>query len=293
MKVARLFPTLFVLALGAVPVLAQVNLARWGRPGHPLRHALQATQPALGGAGVDLHLEFPLYNRALPNRAQLQAVLVYDSEFWGSSNGAWTPAPGAGWWLRTSGGQLTEDEVDGACGYHAEGSESTYTFNFQEPDGTVVPDAAQYIWTDGTEGCPNSTNLPMTFNIGDGKGFEVVIDAYGDGTAWDGYGDNVTSGLADPNGNSMSVTATALSDALGSVVTIAGSGTPSSPRTFSYTGPNSTQETVTVYYESVYASTNFGCYSGWSGYLNVPEEIAYPDGSTYKFTYGPHGFLNS
>lgn len=302
---------LFFCALLALPALAQVNLARFAGPIR-MGNLPNATQPSLG-PGTDLHLEFPIFNRALPNRAQIQAVLVYDSMFWGTSGGAWTPQKGGGWWLRTAGGRLIQsNQFDyGACGWSTgdgtddgSGEIDYYDFSLQEPDGSIAY-AGEVMESSPPQGlhnegeywdCPTGDTLPESFTISDGKGFSATVS--GDyfsvsGVANDGYGDDVTNGLTDPDGNTMSASSTSLADALGTAVTIAGAGTSSSPVTYTYTGPNNTPETVTVLYESTPMRMNFGCYTNWSGNVNLPEAIEYPDGATYTFSYGTTGFLTS
>ncbi|HWG38725.1 MAG TPA: hypothetical protein VN690_13515 [Terriglobales bacterium] len=94
---------LLVLGFAAIPAAGQVNLARWGKakicptwgcgPEHVKSGAIQSATAQTGNSpGADLHLEFPIFNRAVPNRAQLQATLVYDSLFWGPVSGQGHPA---------------------------------------------------------------------------------------------------------------------------------------------------------------------------------------------------------
>ncbi|MGH9481533.1 MAG: hypothetical protein ACRD1L_05525, partial [Terriglobales bacterium] len=322
---AAVFSLAFALALAAVPARSQVNLTRtspskicptWGCG--PL-HFKTGTSAALPGAvsqaglgpGADLHLEFPLFNRALPNRAQVQAVLVYDSLFWGPAAGAWQPAAGAGWWLRTAGGQLLEsDQFDyGACGWNdgsgddGSGEIDYYSFVLKEPDGTSRPigtvmeasppygrRSKPYYWD-----CPHGNVLPKTFSVSDGKGFKVIVDgSYGSGVtggAWDGYGDEIDNGLTDPNGNHMGCTASGCSDPLGSALAISGSGTPSSPVQYGYPGPGGATQNITVNYSLQYVQGSFGCYTNYAASVNLPASLVYPDGSTYSFTYDSAGRL--
>ncbi len=298
---ARVLAGLLLLALAALPAAAQVNTSGWG--------SFQSLPEGRVDRGdLDLHLEFPIFNRATVGRAQVKAVLVYDSQFWQPVNGAWAPETGGGWWLRTAAGHLSETTTvdSGACGWtdgsgtdDGSGTITNHAFAFTEPDGTVAP-AGSYISVYAPnrihpEGyyndCPPSDTLPITTFIGDGKGCRVVIDNSGAGTAWDGDGDNLTDGLSDPNGNSVTVSAGALNDPLGTALTVSGSGTPSSPIVHTYTGTGATPVSVTENFESVYATGSFGCYPGWSGYLNLPESITYPDSSEYVFSYDSAGRL--
>jgi hypothetical protein len=198
MRLRWLVP-LFALALGAAPALAQVNLMRLSRTAcrgcHGLGRVYQGAVSQGGtGPGADLHLEFPLFNRALPTRAQVQATLVYDSLFWEDVNGAWRPAAGGGWWVRSNQGHLTESQqVGGVCGwtdgdgtYWEDRTWDYYLFSFtlEEPDGSVYPVGTAtgappergthpegYYWD-----CPTGDTLPETFYPGDGgKGYDVVV----------------------------------------------------------------------------------------------------------------------
>ncbi|MGH9393218.1 MAG: hypothetical protein ACRD1E_03545, partial [Terriglobales bacterium] len=271
---------------------------------------LAASNPYLGPA-TNLHLEFPIFSRPTGGTAQLGATLVYDSQFWGAPSGRWQPQAGNGWWLRTAGGQLNQTEYDNTCGWESldgsgddgSGSYSTYYLSFQEPDGTMSAAIGSYtvLWTvpqeppppgyyDTTD-CPASTPLPQQWNIADGKGFKVEVDEFGTATAWDGAGDEVDSGFADRNGNSVRLSGSSYLDPLGTALTVGGS--PSSTVTYAFPGPGGAPQTITIPYESIYATANFGCYSAWSGYLRVPASIQYPDGRTYTFTYDAAGRLAS
>ena len=304
----------FVVA-GSAPAAAQVNLVRWTQASCAGANcaggtvANVTTTPYLGQA-TDLHLEFPLFNRPTNSKAEIDAVLVYDSQFWGAPSGTWAPQAGDGWWLRTPAGKLDDTLTYGSCGWNyggyddGSGEIDYYSFTLQEPDGTVVPirtvteatpqprriPPGEPYWD-----CPSSDSLPETFPSGDGKGFSVVLSgslsAGVTGIAYDRYGDNVTDGFTDRDGNSISVSSSALTDPLGTALTIGGS--PTSAVTYTYTGPTSNQETITVPYESLYVTGSFGCYAGWSGYIDVPSAIEYPDGRTYSFTYDSAGRLAS
>ncbi|MGH9481157.1 MAG: RHS repeat domain-containing protein [Terriglobales bacterium] len=313
-----------VLLFAAVPAAAQVNVPRWGSStcatsgcdgSAPMQSSVAVAVGPYMGQATDLHLEFPIFNRATDGSAQLQAVLVYDSQFWQENGSSWLPQTGNGWWLRTVGGQLLEtDQFDyGACGWtnnDGEGDDGSgeidyYTYTLTEPDGSSEP-AGTVMEASGPSGlhnegqywdCPTGDTLPETFGITDGKGFDVIADgSYDSGvtaTAWDGAGDEVDDGFTDRNGNVVKETSGTYSDPLGAALSVSGSGTSSSPIVYTYTGVNGAQENTTVSYETAYASANFGCFTGWSGYLNLPKSIAYPDGETYTFTYDSQGRLAS
>ncbi|HXR97688.1 MAG TPA: hypothetical protein VN709_07575 [Terriglobales bacterium] len=325
MKSRCLLAALTLLLL-SVSAAAQVNVPRWSASKicpswgcGPVHFGMgsvavnAAVSAPYMGPTTNLHLEFPIYNRNTGTAAQVEAVLVYDSSFWGAPNNTWQAEPGAGWWLRTSQGRLTETIQNqyGACGWTSgdgtdDGTGSIYNYSFilQEPDGSQVnvgtvmeadpPHGSHpfdYYWD-----CPTGDSLPESFGTGDGKGYSVIASGtYRSvtGTAFDGAGDEIDNGFIDRNGNAVTTSGGSISDPLGAALSVSGSGTPSSPIVYSYTGPNNTQQQITVLYQSAYATANFGCYNNWSGNLNVPQTIIYPDGTTYNLNYGTDGRVSS
>ena len=104
------------------------------------------------------------------------------------------------------------------------------------------------------------------------------------------------STVYDRNGNEITTTQqsgfpTTWTDTLGqTVLSAAGSGTPSSPLVFSWNNAQSQQEAVTVNYQNYNIHTNFGC-SGISEYsassVALVSSIVLADGSKYTFSYEP------
>lgn len=94
----------------------------------------------------------------------------------------------------------------------------------------------------------------------------------------------------DTNGNEITVDTSdsVFTDTLGTTaLTLAGSGTPSSPKTFTYTAPSGAQVQYSLIYSTYTIKTNFGCavsdYGPTAQYL--PSELDLPDGSKYLFSY--------
>ena len=96
----------------------------------------------------------------------------------------------------------------------------------------------------------------------------------------------------DRNGNVISVnTGGQYFDTLSSstpVLTVAGSGTPASPETFTYVAPNGGNAIYTMKFAAYTVQTKFGCstvteYGPTS--TSLVSEIDLPDGSKYIFTY--------
>jgi RHS repeat-associated protein len=114
-----------------------------------------------------------------------------------------------------------------------------------------------------------------------------------------GYESSNVSNVVDSNGNQITFTSGTTStytDTLGTTaLTIAGSGTPSSPTTYSYTAPSGATAKYTEKYTNKTVKTNFGC-SGFSEFgptaENLVTEIDLPDQSVnptdkYTISYEP------
>src|SRR5947207_6069597 len=102
-----------------------------------------------------------------------------------------------------------------------------------------------------------------------------------------------TATVIDPNGNELTTNLvgsnTTFTDTLGTtVLTVAGSGTPASPVTYTYPAPSGGNAILSVKYTAYNVQTVFGC-SGVTNYgptaNNLVSEIDVPDGSKYIFAY--------
>jgi RHS repeat-associated protein len=146
------------------------------------------------------------------------------------------------------------------------------------------------------------TASPESFTaVSDGYQINVTDAAYGlyDGSGkWINapinYGGN-TAAVIDRNGNQINANSSGqFYDTLSStapVLAVAGSGTPSSPITFTYTAPNGQPAAYHMNYTNYTVATNFGV-SGIGEYRSgaaVPlvTSIVLPDGSGYTFGYEP------
>ncbi len=106
--------------------------------------------------------------------------------------------------------------------------------------------------------------------------------------------DTGTKTITDRDGNYFSTTVstnTTFTDTLGgTVLTVSGSGTSSSPIQYSYTSAANTSVSFTAHYTSYTVKTSFGC-SGISEYGPISNplvsDVTLPDGSKYLFTYEP------
>jgi RHS repeat-associated protein len=151
-------------------------------------------------------------------------------------------------------------------------------------------------WTSSPCGSAGSSGLSSTAT--DGSGYSVSITSSSTtvttrkGTQI-GPPENQFAGpgaLTDRNGNIISVDSSGnITDTLGTIaLAVAGTGTPSSPITFTYTPPAGGSVSYTMRFTAYTVQTNFGC-SGISEYtasnVSLVSEIDLPDGTNYLFTY--------
>lgn len=102
---------------------------------------------------------------------------------------------------------------------------------------------------------------------------------------------NAGGSFTDRNGNEITNSNGVFTDTLGStVLTVTGSGTPSSPYVFTYTAPSGSAASYTMKFTAYTVKTNFGC-TGVTDYpatsINLVSEVDLPDGSKYAFSYEP------
>ena len=135
--------------------------------------------------------------------------------------------------------------------------------------------------------------MPATAVATDGSGYTISTSGLGGTiTARTGKVINPTTSAEDTNGNEITLNSNGqFFDTLSSttpVLTVAGSGTPSSPFTFKYTNPNGTTSTYTMNYLQYTVQTAFGV-SGVNEYGPLSNalvsSIQLADGSSYSFTY--------
>lgn len=260
--------------------------------------------------------EIPMVNKAGRGGMTFTAALIYNSSMWTPDNGGWGDyswAPSANWgWNVASSANPGSVAYDSGMGYCTDddGDELGYwyltLYTYTDSLGTPHP-----IGTAGTgltlsdqpPDCYPANPSSATQTLADGSGivFSYDYDA-GSGYIYDRSGVNVewepgiiVQYTTDPNGNSqqMSVSGstTSFTDSLGATaLTASGSGTPSSPITYQYTGPDNHAYTYTVNYTAMTVRTNFGC-GGIAEYgpsaQNLVSSIDLPDGTSYSFTYEP------
>jgi len=307
------------MVVGALlaPALAQLPMpGRWGS-------VKSFGVDAVNRANLGVLATIPLFNRATVGGAQVNLRLTYNSQFWAPGSPGWIPLSNSGWTLAYVGGQVITDEyAQSTCGwYDPVTGEDDYTGNpddqsytiyesdyyFVEPSGAKIYTGLAYYQVEGggshplgwENDCPAGTNYAQSYLIQDGTGYTVLVDNLGHATAYDAKGDEVDGGFVDRNGNRVGTSAaggaTTYSDPLGAAVTVSGAGTPSSPITYQYAGPNSSTAAITEDFQTFTVNTSFGCspYSEYSGSLTLPIDLKFSDGSEYQFGYDSNGRLGA
>ena len=305
------------LALLALPSSAQVVT------GTPPFGSFGGGPDIINLANLNSHIAIPVLHK--PGRGpNFTYDLSYDSSVWypvgGSGNQTWAPVYNWGWRGQT-------EIATGYLSYFQQFIQQCYnqgrplgqvwfysSFVYHDPYGVPHPfGGSDYLVTPGF--CPPPPNYePRTYTgvATDGSGYTVVAaGAPSQVIARDGrviYPPvlvSTGSGTAtDRNGNQITVDSSGhFYDTLSSttpVLTVSGSGTPSSPMTFAYTAPSTASASYIMKFTTYSIQTNFGC-SGITEYgtngtttANLVNEIDLPDYNTttdpnsrYTFAYEP------
>jgi len=260
---------------------------------------------------LNVHINVPVFSRAGRGMPFIYS-LGYDTSVWYpvgvSGSQVWTPVSNWGWTSSTAAvtGHLSATETfSKTCPTFInpklppvdEETITAYTWTYFDSFGGVHPFlGVTTTWPSSPCGPAGSTGLVAT--APDGSGY--TLNANGNsasvytrkgtlvGPPTDSFAGIGT--LTDRNGNVISVDNSGnITDTLGTVALIvAGTGTPSSPVTFTYTAPNAHPASYTANYSSLTVKTNFRC-SGIAEFgpttENLLTSITLPDGSEYTFTY--------
>jgi RHS repeat-associated protein len=272
---------------------------------------------AIDLANLNAHYTVPVLSK-LGRGSNFTYDLSYDSSVWYPSSVSgtqtWTPASNWGWTSSTapvSGHLSTRSSIVGTCDKYTvldhlppvgipQEFVTSYSWTFYDDLGSShVFSGFTQTWTSSP--CSTAGSSSLTTTATDGSGFQLQATG-ASGQVYDSKGTllgppiNAFAGpgtLTDRNGNIISVDGSGnITDTLGTVALIvAGSGTTSSPITFTYTAPSGANAAYTVNYTNYTVATNFGV-SGISEYLSsaaVPliTSIVLPDGTQYTLTYEP------
>jgi RHS repeat-associated protein len=272
--------------------------------------------PPLGtfGGGPDIidlgnlnaHIDVPVVHKA-GRGLNFTYDLSNDTSVWypvgGTGSQSWTPVYNWGWRSITEAGvgyvlasvtvlRTCKNQSGGITGYEFEASQWTY----HDPFGITHPFVGTLIYVNG--GC-GTAGPGFTNTTADGSGYTITVSGAASFTLYNALGTNVNAPYNTPvgagsgtdrNGNEVSVTATGtFTDTLGTTaLSVAGSGTPASPLTFTYTAPSGAAAPYTMSYKIYTVKTNFGC-SGVAEYgptsNSMVDRITLPDGTFYQFEY--------
>ncbi len=261
-------------------------------------------------ANLNVHLNIPVSSKAgrgLP----FAYTLGYDSSVWSpvfvpiSGVSTWQPANNWGWKTSLFGylgySVTTAQKGCGKCiGDSCPGYITTTTYNgyiYTDPAGTqhsfsvgvrdVYNSCLNSDTVTGDPGWSGTSSDGLFFiNIGSpGSDPSQELITTVDGTVLDLQNFTIT----DRNGNRITATGGAYTDTLGqTALTMAGSGTPSSPITLTYTAPSTGSAKYQINYTSYTVATNFGI-SGITEYgktaIALVSSIVLPDTTQYTLTY--------
>jgi YD repeat-containing protein len=262
-------------------------------------------------ANLNAHLDVPIFNKAgrgLP----FSFYLTYDSSVWypvtSGSSQSWQAASSFGW----NGTELKIGHISSS----ATSSITVVTCPTTHLQEVTTRTVISWVYYDGfgtLHKFPNASTTTLTACTNamsstagggtavDGSGYtlsvngetvESLIAADGSLITAPSSSNTAAGAIQDSNGNQISVSSSGVfTDTLGqTALTVAGTGTPTSPLTYTYTTPSGATAVYTEKFTSQTIKTNFGC-SGIAEYTasSVPliSEIDLPNGTKYAFTYEP------
>jgi RHS repeat-associated protein len=259
---------------------------------------------------LNVHFSVPILNK--PGRGTaFRYDLAYDSSVWTpaviSGSTVWQPAANWGWQGQTEvfTGYITYNVTYNPTGCLNDNGTRTrqtiYTFtNYRDRLGI------NHSFDVVTLGfCQNSDPTSDSETADDGSGYTLnatgghasIITPSGASLAPPLNLQTGAGTFTDQNGNQISVNGSnQFFDTLSSttpVLTVSGSGTPSSPTQYQYTAPSGGTATYSVKYTQYTVKTNFGVTTpsviNEYGPLSkaLVSSIVLPDGSSYAFTYEP------
>jgi RHS repeat-associated protein len=294
-----------LVVLSSAPCFAQVQT------GTPPYGSFGGGPDVVNLGNLNVHINVPVFSRG-GRGTPLVYNLGYDTSVWvpvnSSGSPVWTPASNWGWTSSTASvtGHLSNTEtMERTCPvvinpHLPPVDEETiffYTWTYYDSFGGVHQFPGNTTtWTSSPCGSAGSSSLNATAT--DGSGYTISANGTS-GSVYTRKGTligpptNQFSGigtLTDRNGNVISVDSSGnITDTLGTVaLAVSGTGTPSSPITFTYTPPNGTPTAYTANFTSLTIKTNFGC-NGVAEFgptaENLLTSISLPDGTDYTFTY--------
>lgn len=262
---------------------------------------------------LNVHFSIPVLHKA-GRGVSFVYDLSYDSSIWyqATVNGVvqWSPTGDWGWTSNSYAvlGRITSNTTSKTTsGKFCSGQFATqtiYTTTYQYLDSRrrshPFPGSTTETVIDGA--CNSTTYGPgFSATTSDGSGYSITVTVNRT-TGATTFTVVTRSGIivyngngvyTDPNGNQLTVNSSTgqFFDTLSgttAVLTQAGSGTPTSPVTYTYVAPSGVNAVYTVNYTQYTVATDFGV-SGVAEYGRtsnpLPSSIQLPDGSEYQFKY--------
>ncbi len=274
-RTLRFAPLLLIAAFATSPASAQVAT------GTPPFGSFGGGPDVINLANLNAHITIPVLHKA-GRGTNFTYDLSFDSSVWYPvTSGGTTSWQAVGNW-----GWRGQTEV--TTGYVTAKTHTIYCANPDYPP--APPPTIRSFYTDtyvyhDTFGSPHPFDVTVQSAICggggeygvalDGSGWTISFDISGDGGFWITSSSGAvivppslgsSTGAAtktDRNGNIISVNGSGqFYDTLSSstpVLTVSGSGTPTSPLTFTYTAPSGASAAYTVNYTTYTVQTNFGC----------------------------------
>ena len=312
LSLPRLAAIIVGIFLAVTPVLAQTVT---GVP--PFSSFTPSSFDSINNANLNTTFSIPIVNKA-GQGIPFNFALTYNSAIWAPVSSTWTlPTASIFGWSNNSlanTGNVTYQTSVGSCFegnwyfwqvwsnfVYTDAVGTPHPFNITisawpltyYPCGSGAPPASgSGVATDGSgftlsvQGTTSSYNAVNLTSLVSRSGLTI------------GAGIGSTAGtntVKDLYGNTISASGGTYTDTLGTTaLTETGSGTPSSPNIYTYTGGDGNGHAYQVNYTAYTVKTNFGC-SGISEYgptsANLVSSISLPDGTSYLFTYAFGNFF--
>jgi len=303
----RVLSLLFAFTLAAVQLPAQVAT------GTPPFGSFAGGPDVINLANLNAHWTFPILHK--PGRGiDFVYDMGYDTSVWypvtSGSTTSWQPLVGFGWRgsLDANFGYILMSRLSITQCPKPYQRNSAYNYNWYYYDSKGVSHYFGETTDTVEQPCGNITTTSLS-NVQaiDGSGYTFSATGSTPGPLYSSGGQLIhvprtikpgavgggTATLTDRNGNQITTNSTGqFFDTLSSsvpVLTVGGSGTPSSPIKFTYTAPSGANASYQMNYTNYTVATNFGV-SGITEYqytaaLPLVSSIVLPDGSQYSFTY--------
>jgi RHS repeat-associated protein len=263
---------------------------------------------------LNVHFLVPVLHKA-GRGMPFSYALAYESSVWVPTNSSgqstWTPVFNWGWSAQTSAATKTGYVSTSASHITCDSGQALIFGNWVYRDawGTVHAFAGRIAWNPGNCGvglahtflnaaATDGSGLTLAASFNSTGGLNPTTITTRDGTVMTPPvnsmtgSDKVATTATDTNGNQITSDGTGhFYDTLSSatpVLTLGGTGTVSSPNTFTYTPPSGTNVSYTMNYVQYTVATAFGV-SGITEYGRqsnaLVSSIQLPDGTSYSFTY--------